>query len=68
MKKLRKISLEDFDRLSSMEASKLMGGQETGAPYPYRPVTFAPPPVTKPLPITATIGPGGGTIGGTIKF
>lgn len=64
MKKLRKISLEDFDRLSSTEASKLMGGQEAG--YPYRPVTFNPPPVTKTLPITVGIKPVGGGI--TIPF
>lgn len=46
MKKLKRISLEDFDKLSSTEASKLVGGSNDGTcigdtiPPPYKPVSF----------------------------
>lgn len=46
MKKLKRISLEDFDKLSSAEASRLVGGSNDGTsigdtiPPPYKPVTF----------------------------
>lgn len=43
MKKLRKISLEGFDRLTSSETSKLIGGNGTGNP------TIPPPSNTIPI-------------------
>ena len=67
MKQLRKISLENLDALSSREAAKLYGGNDTIPPVT-PPVT---PPITPPitikfslppptLPVTVSIGPGSG--------
>lgn len=60
MKKLRKISLENFDRLSSSEASRLIGGYTNPTIPPPKNTTT--PSGTKP-PIYMTIKPSGGTVG-----
>lgn len=70
MKKLRKISLEDFDRLSSSEASKLMGGYGgtligDTIPPTYKPVHFDPPAYNPPPSFKFTYPPG---VGGTFYF
>lgn len=46
MKKLRKISLENFDRLSSSETSKLIGGYTNPYIPPVNPTTIKPTPPT----------------------
>lgn len=63
MKKLRKISLENFDKLSSSEASRLIGGYVNQTIPP--PKNTTPSSTTKP-PVYATIKPSGGTVGGNI--
>lgn len=62
MKKLRKISLENFDRLSSSEASRLIGGKDNPTIPPTKPPTL--PTTTKPPsphlgPFTGQVLPGG---------
>ena len=63
MKKLRKISLENFDKLSTLEASNLIGGDKNPTIPP--PSTTKPPTTTRPV-ISMTVNPGGN--GGTIHY
>lgn len=63
MKKLRKISLENFDKLSVSEASHLIGGDKNPTIPP--PKTTKPPTTTKPV-ISMSVNPGGN--GGTIHY
>lgn len=59
MKKLRRISLENFDELSSNEASGLLGGNGNDSiPPPY-----TQPPTPRPV-VYGSIIPGGGYSGG----
>lgn len=60
MKKLRKISLENFDRLSSSEASKLIGGKDNPTIPPGTRIIPIAPYTPKP---TRTISPN--VLGGT---
>ena len=61
MKKLRKISLENFDRLSSSEASRLVGGYTNPTIPP--PKNTTPSSTTKPT-VYGSVTPGGGYSGG----
>lgn len=64
MKKLRRISLEDFDRITKSEAAKLMGGKEI---YAYDPPSrkfdyeYEPPKLPPVIPYGT---PGGGGVTG----
>ena len=64
MRKLRRISLEDFDKLTSSEASKLVGGKD---PYTYNPPSrkfdyeYEPPKLPPVMPYAT---PGGGGVTG----
>ncbi len=57
MKKLRKLTLSEFDKISREEADALRGG--IGVSITYTQPTYS---------IGGSIGSGGGSIGGTIKF
>ena len=69
MRKLRRISLEDFDKLTSSEASKLVGGKD---PYTYNPPSrkcdyeYEAPKFDPPATIYVT--PGSYGVTGTVTF
>lgn len=63
MKRLRKMSLENFDKISNFEASRLIGGD--GNPTIPPPKTTKPPTTPKPV-VSMTVNPGGN--GGTIHY
>lgn len=74
MKKLRKISLENFDRLSSSEASRLIGGKDKNPTIPPpKPPTNTNTKLPSPHlgPFTGQVQPGGYSLeynGGNYKI